>query len=186
LRDLRGACRAGVRRRAGLLDVPPEARGGALRVVGHVALRRDAPPPGAALTVGTLRGMVPQVDRPFDADNHYYEALDAFTRHLDPAWGPRCVQWAEIDGRKYHVVGGRVSRAVVNPTFDPVAKPGVLKDYFRGNPHGDDPLELLKARDPISPAYRDRDARLATLDVHGLDKVWMFPTLGMIYESLLV
>ena len=30
----------------------------------------------------------------FDADNHYYEALDAFTRHLDPALGPRCVQWA--------------------------------------------------------------------------------------------
>ena len=30
----------------------------------------------------------------FDADNHYYEALDAFTRHLDPKLGPRCVQWA--------------------------------------------------------------------------------------------
>ncbi len=130
--------------------------------------------------------MIPVVERPFDADNHYYEALDAFTRHLDPAWGPRCIQWAEIDGRKYHVVGGKVSRAVVNPTFDPVAKPGVLKDYFRGNPNGDDPLELLKARDPISPAYRDRDARIATLDEHGLDKAWMFPTLGMIYESLLV
>ena len=24
----------------------------------------------------------------FDADNHYYEALDAFTRHLDPKLGP--------------------------------------------------------------------------------------------------
>ena len=23
----------------------------------------------------------------FDADNHYYEALDAFTRHLDPRSG---------------------------------------------------------------------------------------------------
>ena len=46
----------------------------------------------------------------FDADNHYYEALDAFTRHLDPALGPRCVQWAAIDGRQYHVVGGRVVR----------------------------------------------------------------------------
>jgi len=22
--------------------------------------------------------------RPIDADNHYYESLDAFTRHLDP------------------------------------------------------------------------------------------------------
>ena len=30
------------------------------------------------------------VDSPvFDADNHYYEALDAFTRHLDPKLGPR-------------------------------------------------------------------------------------------------
>ena len=29
---------------------------------------------------------MPPVDSPvFDADNHYYEALDAFTRHLDPA-----------------------------------------------------------------------------------------------------
>ena len=121
--------------------------------------------------------------RPFDADNHYYEALDAFTRHLDPAWGPRTFQWAEINGRQYNVLGGKVSRAVVNPTFDPVASPGVLKDYFRGNPNGDDPLDLLKARDRIRAEYRDRDARLATMDIHGLDKVWMFPTLGMVYEE---
>ena len=53
-------------------------------------------------------------ERAFDADNHYYEALDAFTRHLDPTLGPRVIQWAEIDGRKYHVLGGRVSRAVTS------------------------------------------------------------------------
>ena len=121
--------------------------------------------------------------RPFDADNHYYEALDAFTRHLDPAWGPRTLQWAEIGGRRDHVLGGRVSRWAVNPTFDPVAGPGVLKDYFRGNPNDDDPIELLKAREPIRPEYRDRDARLATMDDHGLAKVWMFPTLAMVYEQ---
>ena len=51
----------------------------------------------------------------FDADNHYYEAEDAFTRHLDPALGPRVIQWCEINGRRYHVIGGRVSRAVTNP-----------------------------------------------------------------------
>ena len=34
----------------------------------------------------------------FDADNHYYEALDAFTRHLDPALGPRVIQWVDIGG----------------------------------------------------------------------------------------
>ena len=30
----------------------------------------------------------------FDADNHYYEAIDAFTRHLDPELGPRIVHGA--------------------------------------------------------------------------------------------
>jgi predicted TIM-barrel fold metal-dependent hydrolase len=121
----------------------------------------------------------------FDADNHYYEALDAFTRHLDPALGPRCVQWAEIDGRKYNVVAGRVSRAVVNPTFDPIAKAGAMHDYFRGNPDAKSPLEFLRDREPIRPEYRDRDARLAVMDEFGLEKIWMFPTLGILYEELL-
>src|SRR5262245_50469353 len=121
----------------------------------------------------------------FDCDNHYYEALDAFTRHLDPALGPRCVQWAEIDGRKYHVVGGRVSRAVVNPTFDPIAMPGAMHDYFRGNPDQKQPWEFLREREPIPAAYRDRDARIAKLDEFGLEAVWLFPTLGMLYEELL-
>lgn len=123
--------------------------------------------------------------RAFDCDNHYYEALDAFTRHLDPALGPRCVQWCEIDGRQYHVVGGRVSRAVTNPTFDPIAKAGAMHDYFRGNPDGKSPLEFLREREPIRPEYRDRDARLARMDEFGLEAIWMFPTLGVLYEELL-
>jgi predicted TIM-barrel fold metal-dependent hydrolase len=121
----------------------------------------------------------------FDADNHYYEALDAFTRHLDPKLGPRCVQWAEIDGRKYHVVGGRVSRAVVNATFDPIAKAGAMHDYFRGNPDGKQPWEFLVERERIPAEYRDREARIARLDEFGLEAVWMFPTLGVLYEELL-
>lgn len=121
----------------------------------------------------------------FDCDNHYYEALDAFTRHLDPSLGPRCVQWCEIDGRRYHVVGGRVSRAVTNPTFDPVAKPGAMHDYFRGNPEQRNPLEFLQDREPIRASYRDRDARLAAMDEQGLQACWLFPTLGMLYEELL-
>jgi predicted TIM-barrel fold metal-dependent hydrolase len=121
----------------------------------------------------------------FDADNHYYEAIDAFTRHLDPKLGSRIVQWAQIDGRMYHVIGGKVSHAVVNPTFNPVAKAGALSEYFRGNPSGRAPMEYLREREPIRPEYRDRDARLQTMDDHGLERVWLFPTLGMIYEQLL-
>ena len=122
---------------------------------------------------------------PFDCDNHYYEAIDAFTRHLSPKDGPRCVQWAEIEGRKYQVVGGRVSRVVTNPTFDPIAPAGAMHDYFRGNPDKKHPLEFLSVRESIRPEYRDRDARLATMDRQGVSKIWLFPTLGMLYEELL-
>ena len=122
---------------------------------------------------------------PFDCDNHYYEALDAFTRHLAPKDGPRCVQWAEIDGRKYQVVGGRVSRVVTNPTFDPIAPAGAMHDYFRGNPDKKHPLEFLSVREAIRPEYRDRNARLSTMDRQGVSKIWLFPTLGMLYEEIL-
>ncbi len=121
----------------------------------------------------------------FDADNHYYEALDAFTRHLDPRLGPRVVQWAEVDGRRYHLIGGRISRVVVNPTFDPVSPAGAMAEYFRGNPSGRTPREYLREREPIRPEYRDRVARLRAMDGQGLEKIWLFPTLGVIYEELL-
>ncbi len=122
---------------------------------------------------------------PFDCDNHYYEALDAFTRHVPREWQKRCVQWCEIDGRKYHIVGGEVSKAVSNPTWDPIAKPGALRDYFRGNPTGRSPLEMLKDREPLPGEYMDRDLRIEKIKEQGLQGVWLFPTLGVLYEELL-
>src|SRR5438132_224899 len=98
---------------------------------------------------------------------------------------PRCVQWCEISGRKYHVVGGIVSHAVVNPTFDPVAKAGAMHDYFRGNPDKLQPYEFLREREPIPAEYRNRDGRIAKLDEFGVEAVWLFPTLGVLYEELI-
>jgi len=124
--------------------------------------------------------------RAFDADHHYYEAEDAFIRHVDPRLRSRAMQWAEIDGRKRLLVGGRINRFIPNPTFDPVAKPGILDEYFRGrNPRQQDVRTLFGALDPISPAYRDRKARLRLLDQQGLDGCFLFPTLGVGMEESL-
>ena len=120
---------------------------------------------------------------PFDCDNHYYEAEDAFTRHLDPKLGDRVIQWCQIGKRKYHVIGGKVNHAVVNPTFDPVSPAGAMSEYFRGNASGKSPTEYLGRPEPIRPEYRDRDARLKTMDEQGISKIWLFPTLGMVYEQ---
>jgi predicted TIM-barrel fold metal-dependent hydrolase len=76
-----------------------------------------------------------------------------------------------------------VNKAVTNPTFDPIAMPGAMYDYFRGNPDNRNPMEFLSKRESIRPAYRDPGARLATLDEQGLRGCMLFPTLGMIYEE---
>ena len=36
----------------------------------------------------------------FDADNHYYEAPDAFTRHIEPQFARRGMQWVTVDGKQ--------------------------------------------------------------------------------------
>ena len=100
--------------------------------------------------------------RPFDCDNHYYECEDAFTRHVPEAMRHRVVQWVEMDGRRHHLVGGRLSNAVVNPTWNPIARPGALHSYFRGNPEGKNPLELLKEREPLPDATTDKRASRST------------------------
>ena len=124
--------------------------------------------------------------RIFDADNHYYESPDAFTRHVPKAMQPRCVQWVELDGRRYHLVAGRLDRQVTNPTFTPVAKPGVLREFYRGNPEGKTADELIRsAIEPMPPEYMDRDARMARIAEQGVEGIWLFPTLGVLYEERL-
>jgi predicted TIM-barrel fold metal-dependent hydrolase len=123
--------------------------------------------------------------RLFDADNHYYEAVDAFTRHLEPEYRKRGVQWATIDGRQRLLVGGKVNRFIPNPTFDPVARPGVLDDYFRGRIAGDDIRAAFGELEPIRREYRDRAARLEVLDHQGIEGCFLFPTLGVGMEEAL-
>ncbi len=97
----------------------------------------------------------------FDADNHYYEAEDAFTRYVPKRMQKRCVQWVEMqDGKKFHLVAGKLNQSVGNPTFNPVSKPGVLREYYHGNPREKSFVELThSALEPMPPEYMDRDVR---------------------------
>jgi predicted TIM-barrel fold metal-dependent hydrolase len=123
--------------------------------------------------------------RPIDADNHYYETLDAFTRHLDPAYKRRGVHPVQDGKRVQLLMGGRVNRFIPNPTFDPIIVPGCLDPLFRGQiPEGVDPRSLMQV-EPLRTEYRDRDARVAVAEEQGLDAVLLFPTLGCGVEEAL-
>ena len=123
--------------------------------------------------------------RPIDADNHYYEPLDAFTRHLPREFKRRGVRVVQ-DGKRVEVlIGDRVNRFVPNPTFDPIIVPGCLDQFFRGQvADGAERSKLMKV-EPLRIEYRDRDARLAVAEEQGLDAALLFPTLGCGVEEAL-
>ena len=123
----------------------------------------------------------------FDADNHYYEAVDAFTRYLDPAMRKRTVQWAEIEGKPRLIVAGQINRFLPNPAFTHLAQPGSLADFFRAKDGVKDLRAAFGVLQPIEerPEYRDRAARLSVMDAQGLEATIMLPTLGVGMEKAL-
>ena len=120
----------------------------------------------------------------FDADNHYYEAEDAVTRHL-PKEHRSVVRWVEVDGRRLVLVGDRLLSIVPNPTYDPVGVPGSLEVYFRAQNHEGKEIRDIIEMAPIPPAARDRVARVAKLDEQGVDLAWVLPSLGLGLEEML-
>ena len=126
--------------------------------------------------------------RLIDADNHYYEAEDCFTRYGDEDV-KKFVRWVS-EGKRRHVLFGNVMQTMVpNPTFDPVIKPGVLHKQLKALAEGGErsgPTNAWRsdALEPLPPCYQDRNARLEVMDQQGLEKAWMFPTLAVGIEGL--
>jgi predicted TIM-barrel fold metal-dependent hydrolase len=121
-----------------------------------------------------------------DADNHYYEPLDACTRHLPAKFKTRGVQFIETKGRVTCLIGEKVSHFIPNPTFSPVAKPGCADEYYRGlTPMHKTIQEVMVLEPECRPSFRQRDARLAEMDAQGVDKALFFPTFGYGLEEAL-
>jgi predicted TIM-barrel fold metal-dependent hydrolase len=123
--------------------------------------------------------------RAVDADQHYYEALDACTRHLDRDFRDRGVQVVQHGKHTLLLAGGNRFRFIPNPTFDPIIVPGCLDTMFRGQvPDGVDPRTLTQV-EPLRREYQDPATRVRILDEQGLDRILMFPTLGCGVEQAL-
>jgi predicted TIM-barrel fold metal-dependent hydrolase len=121
--------------------------------------------------------------RTFDADNHFYETQDAFTRYLPKEYAG-AIKYVEVDGRTKIVVGGVISDYIPNPTFDVVARPGAQEEYFRdGNPEGKSYREIVGKPMRSIPAFREPEPRLEIMDDFGIDQTLVFPTLASLLEE---
>ena len=101
----------------------------------------------------------------FDADNHYYEAEDAFMRHGDESVR-RYVRWvAEGEAQAPRSSGPRCRTASPTRRSTRSPRPGVFHATAEGpgGGHGGPEcslrqLDVRRARAASRPAYRDRDA----------------------------
>ncbi len=123
----------------------------------------------------------------FDADQHYYEAEDCFTRYASERMKTeKFVRWVtEADGKRRRLfVGGREANVIGNPTFDPITAPGAYHETLKNLEYGKDrSADAYGKLEPIRPAYRDKDVRLGTMDEQGVAKTLMFPTLAVTMEG---
>ncbi len=130
-------------------------------------------------------GAEPDVDYALcDADQHYYEAQDCLTRHLDKKHH-NVVKWIQIGNRVSLLINGRQLTVVPNPTYNPVGAPGSLEVYFRAANHDGRELRDIVSMQPIQPEYQNREARIARLDEQGVQLTWLIPSLGLGIEEML-
>jgi predicted TIM-barrel fold metal-dependent hydrolase len=128
--------------------------------------------------------------RLIDADNHYYEAEDAFLRYADESV-KGFVRWIQEGKRRRLVFGNQVAPVPPNPTFNPIAKAGAFHARLLELEEGKGTRNLSpfdKARygelEPLPAPYRSREERLMVLDEQGVEKCFLFPTLGDCVEGL--
>jgi predicted TIM-barrel fold metal-dependent hydrolase len=119
----------------------------------------------------------------FDADNHLYETEESLTKFLPDRYR-RAIDYVDVRGRKKIVVRGQISEYIPNPTFEVVARPGAMEDYFRiGNPEGKNRRQIFGEPMRAPAAFREPAARLELMDEQGLDRSLMFPTLASLIEE---
>ncbi|RAY17069.1 amidohydrolase [Actinomadura craniellae] len=119
----------------------------------------------------------------FDADNHLYETEEAMTKYL-PKEYEGAIQYVQVRGRTKIAVLGQISEYIPNPTFEVVARPGAMEEYFRvGNPEGKSRREIFG--DPMRsiPAFREPAPRLELMNEQGIERTLMFPTLASLIEE---
>jgi predicted TIM-barrel fold metal-dependent hydrolase len=119
----------------------------------------------------------------FDADNHLYETEEALTKYLPKKYAS-AVQYVQVKGRTKIAIRGQISEYIPNPTFQVVARPGAMEEYFKvGNPEGKSRREIFGKPIKAVPAFREPAPRLELMNELGIQRSLMFPTLASLVEE---
>ena len=119
-----------------------------------------------------------------DADNHYYETPDCFTRHIESKHTERTLRSERRPDGDFDVFVNGEPWTYFDPKFEKTNQPGSLVEilHSRGNVDWKDSYST----DNMRAGYQDRDARIALLDEQGIEAAILLPTLGVTVEQAMV
>ena len=122
---------------------------------------------------------------PVDADNHYYEPHDCCSRHLERKYldtGRVCHVARNAEGVDEWRWGDR-PLGFHQTTRDFVLPPGAYRPFMSERARTEDPGPPPKPQSSDIPQFRDKDARIKTLDKQGLQASIMLPSFGIAFET---
>jgi predicted TIM-barrel fold metal-dependent hydrolase len=124
--------------------------------------------------------------RIYDADNHYYEPDDCFTRHIESRYRDDTV-WVDRQptGPSRMYVGSERCQFFSVGAGDNVGAPGVMKEFLRGRTDAGGSPSLNPINALAVPEFVDRERRIAKLDEQGVEGCLMLPTTGVGVEPQL-
>ena len=118
--------------------------------------------------------------RTVDADNHYYESRDAFSRHIERRFADRTLVVVKDENGEDHMVLDGKPYCFSDPKFDKTNPPGSLLANLR-DPSRKDYASTFTA-DAMLTAYQDRNERLALMDEQGIEAAILLPSLAVCVE----
>ena len=126
--------------------------------------------------------------RLFDADNHYYETADAFTRRPRPRHGETIRPVGDARRPTEASRSGDRKPSPRQPDLRSCGQAGKPHCVFpRSERRGNDLKSMFGTLDALSehPEYTTAKDRLAAMDQQGLESVLLFPTLGVLLQHAL-
>jgi predicted TIM-barrel fold metal-dependent hydrolase len=122
----------------------------------------------------------------YDADVHYYETRDSFTRYMPRKLMPKAVHVRKDDaGREQWFVGDRHNTFWPFWSFEEAQRPGGLQDLLHSIKDTTVVTDEKRAFVPMQEDFLARPPRLALMEKWGVDAALVLPTIGFTVEHFM-
>lgn len=121
-----------------------------------------------------------------DADNHFYETPDCFSRHIEAGLRDKAITATQRADGSWEVKVGSKPYNFMDVKFDKTNPPGSMHEILRSK----DASAGMKWGDSYSKenmlaAFQHRDARLSMMDAQGIEATLVLPTFAVSLESMM-